>query len=107
LPRLHILVLVARADARAEAILFPKGKTKFIRPDGSIGTAPGHGVVLIGMGEVACTALAASGLGMLWDRRSDYRPDYNANDDFGKSINACYAEVRERMAQGGPSWEPK
>jgi len=42
---------------RAELLLFPAGKTKFHRPDGTIGTAPGHGVVLIGMGETACTAL--------------------------------------------------
>jgi hypothetical protein len=48
---------------RAELLLFPRGKTKFIRPDGSVGTAPGHGVVLIGMGEVACTALRKTGLG--------------------------------------------
>jgi hypothetical protein len=48
---------------RAELLCFPKGKTKFIRPDGSIGTAPGHGVVLLGMGETACTALRRSCLG--------------------------------------------
>jgi len=48
---------------RAELLLFPKGKTKFVRPDGSVGKAPGHGVVLIGMGDVACTALRKSGLG--------------------------------------------
>lgn len=53
---------------RAEAILFPRGKTKFIRPDGSVGKSPGHGVVLIGMGESARYALRQSGLGMLWDR---------------------------------------
>jgi hypothetical protein len=53
---------------RAEAILFPAGKTKFIRPDGSVGKSPGHGVALVGMGEVACAALARSGLGMFWDR---------------------------------------
>jgi hypothetical protein len=48
-----------------QVLLFPRGKTKFVRPwpDNSIGTAPGHGVVLIGMGEVACTALRKSGLG--------------------------------------------
>lgn len=55
---------------RAEAILFPRGKTKFIRPDGSVGGSPGHGVALIGMGDVACDALARSGLGMNWDRRA-------------------------------------
>jgi hypothetical protein len=54
---------------KAELILFPRGKTKFIRPDGSIGKCPGHGIVLVGMGEVACEALRASGLGMVWDRR--------------------------------------
>ena len=48
---------------RAELLCLPRGKTKFHRPDGTIGTAPGHGVVLIGMGEVACTALRRSGLG--------------------------------------------
>lgn len=47
----------------AETVLFPRGKTKFIRPDGSIGKAPGHGVVLIGMGHVASDALRRSGLG--------------------------------------------
>ena len=55
---------------KSEVILFPKGKTKFVRPDGSIGRAPGHGIVLIGMGPVACDALERSGLGMIWDRRS-------------------------------------
>jgi hypothetical protein len=58
---------------RAEVILFPRGKTKFIRPDGSVGKAPGHGVVLIGMGRAACKALIASGLGMVWDRRSELK----------------------------------
>jgi hypothetical protein len=48
---------------RAETMLFPKGKTKFIRPDGSVGRAPGHGIVLVGMGEAARQALASSGLG--------------------------------------------
>jgi hypothetical protein len=56
---------------QAEALLFPRGKTKFVRPDGSIGGSPGHGVVLVGMGEVAIEALRRSGLGMLWDRRAD------------------------------------
>ena len=48
---------------RAESLLFPRGKTKFIRPDGSIGKSPGHGIVLIGMGAVCCAALKRSGLG--------------------------------------------
>lgn len=49
---------------KAETILFPRGKTKFIRPDGSIGRAPGHGVVLLGMGERSRRALRQSGLGL-------------------------------------------
>jgi DNA N-6-adenine-methyltransferase (Dam) len=53
---------------RADALLWPRGKTKFIRPDGTVGKAPGHGVVLIGMGIECCRALEHSGLGMFWDR---------------------------------------
>jgi hypothetical protein len=49
---------------KAEVMLFPKGKTKFIRADGSIGRAPGHGIVLLGMGEIANAALRQSGLGL-------------------------------------------
>ena len=49
---------------RAQTMLFPRGKTKFHRPDGSVGTAPGHGVVLLGVGDVANQALAGSGLGL-------------------------------------------
>lgn len=49
---------------QAQTMLFPRGKTKFIRPDGSVGTAPGHGVVLLGMGAVANNALWRSGLGL-------------------------------------------
>jgi hypothetical protein len=71
---------------RAEAILFPRGKTRFVPSEetrarlereakqrdpenGKFNNAPGHGVVLIGMGDTACEALHASNLGMVWDRR--------------------------------------
>lgn len=65
---------------RAHSLLWPRGKTKFIpspelkahlerkSEDGVFRNAPGHGIVLIGMGGVATTALAQSGLGMFWDR---------------------------------------
>ena len=53
---------------RAETMLFPRGKTKFIRPDGSVGAAPGHGVVLLGMGARANAALARSKLGLFVPR---------------------------------------
>jgi hypothetical protein len=54
----------------AELLCFPNGKTKFIRPDGSIGKEPGTGVVLIGACPTACEALRRSGLGacMVIDR---------------------------------------
>jgi len=47
----------------AQLLLFPYGKVKFYRPDGSIGKEPGTGVVLIGAGDVARNALLKSGLG--------------------------------------------
>jgi hypothetical protein len=47
----------------AQLLCFPYGKTKFYRPDGTIGKEPGTGVVLIGAGDVACTALLKSRLG--------------------------------------------
>jgi hypothetical protein len=56
---------------KAEIILFPRGKTRFVRPDGTIGMQPGHGIVLVGAGEVTGEALQRSGLGMIWDRRSE------------------------------------
>lgn len=49
---------------RTDAILFPNGKTKFIRPDGSIGKSPGTGVVIIAMGEQSIEALKNSKLGL-------------------------------------------
>lgn len=49
---------------QADAMLFPRGKTKFIRPDGSVGESPGTGVVLLGKGPVACKAMCESGLGL-------------------------------------------
>jgi len=55
----------------AHGLLFPRGKTKFIRPDGSIGSSPGHGIVLIGMGQTACSALANSKLGMYWNSSAE------------------------------------
>lgn len=73
---------------RAHGILFPRGKTKFIRGTamttvrrttgetiqhaaGTAGTSPGHGVALIGMGAAACDALIKSNLGMYWRITSD------------------------------------
>ncbi len=61
---------------KADCMVFPRGKTKFIRPDGSIGKSPGHGIVLLGMGQRAITALKNSRLGFyvnpcdIWAARS-------------------------------------
>jgi len=69
---------------RAETMLFPKGKTQFIRgtamrsetkngvvthPAGSAGKSPGHGIILLGMGDVCAEALRRSGLGLFIDLR--------------------------------------
>lgn len=48
----------------ADTMVFPRGKTKFIRPDGTIGGSPGHGIVLLGCGPVANAALERCGLGL-------------------------------------------
>lgn len=32
--------------------------------------------------------------------------EYNGNDDFAKSYKECLAEIRERIAAGGPGWKP-
>jgi DNA N-6-adenine-methyltransferase (Dam) len=49
---------------KADAMLFPRGKTKFIRPDGTVGESPGHGIVLLAMGHESCEALRNSQLGL-------------------------------------------
>ncbi len=70
---------------RAQAILFPKGKTQFVPGPETLArleqeaaakgkvwrNAPGHGVVFIGMGDEAVAALHRSGLGMVWDRTKE------------------------------------
>ena len=52
----------------ADAMLFPRGKTKFIRSDGTIGKAPGHGVVLLAMGVKAVNYLRASNIGFFVEK---------------------------------------
>jgi|SRR5215831_10262469 len=54
----------------AETVVFPKGKTKFVMPeDGSIATEPPNGVALVGVGELANTALGRCGLGWFVSNR--------------------------------------
>jgi hypothetical protein len=45
-------------------ICFTNGKTKFVRPDGSVGKEPSTGNALLAMGDVACDALRRSGIGV-------------------------------------------
>jgi hypothetical protein len=33
--------------------------------------------------------------------------NYDATDDFGRSIAEAYRVIRERMANGGPGWTQK
>jgi len=33
--------------------------------------------------------------------------DYDAHDDFAKSLEEAYRVIRERKAAGGKGWEPK
>jgi len=47
-----------------DAIVFPRGKTKFVREDGSIGKSPGHGAVLLGCGKRAIKVLHNCRLGL-------------------------------------------
>ena len=67
----------------AETMLFPRGKTKFIRPDGTIGTAPGHGIVLLGMGRAANEALRRSGLGLFVPLKAVIARELNRQNKVG------------------------
>lgn len=51
------------AAARADGLLFTRGKIKFEKPDGSIGKAPGTGTTLFAAGPRAVAALRRSNLG--------------------------------------------
>jgi hypothetical protein len=53
----------------AQTLVFPNGKTKFVKPDGAIGKEPGTGVVLIGMGQIANRSLERCGLGWFVDNK--------------------------------------
>ena len=74
----------------AETIVFPKGKTKFIRPDGTIGKEPRHGIAFVGMGPVANEALKHCGLG--WFVRLRQSAHSNETEALSEaSEEACHA----------------
>ena len=47
---------------RADALLFVRGKIRFIRPDGSEGKSPGYGNVLMAFGQKMSEALRSSSI---------------------------------------------
>jgi hypothetical protein len=48
----------------ADAFVFPRGKTRFVRPDGTVGKSPGQGAVLFSSGERGTYFLRNCGLGI-------------------------------------------
>lgn len=66
-----IAIVAARTSSKwfqdiipnTDAILFPRGKTKFVKETGEIGKSPGSGIVIIAMGKIAVEALEKSNLG--------------------------------------------
>jgi len=43
-----------------------------------------------------------------WGNETDkFEPEYDAQDDFAKSLEEGYRAIRERVAAGGPGWVPK
>ena len=41
------------------------------------------------------------------DELDKFEPEYDAHDDFAKSLEEGYRVIRERVAAGGPEWVPK
>ena len=57
-----------------------------------------HAAHALGRGFIGCDIAYPAG---------DEAPmAYDANDDFGKSLDAAYAAIRERKAAGGAGWTP-
>lgn len=56
---------------QVRTMVFPKGKTKFVRPDGTVGKSPGHGIVLLGVGPQAHRVLFNCGLGFFVDNMAE------------------------------------
>ena len=46
-------------------------------------------------------------LEMLAEYEEERAREYDAADDFGRSIDLAYEMIRARKASGGPGWEPK
>lgn len=53
---------------KSDILLFPEGKTKFWKPDGSIGKSPSTGVVLFGSGKQSVDVLSESEIGLFFKK---------------------------------------
>lgn len=42
-----------------------------------------------------------------WDVWGNQTDKFNPRDDFNKSVQASYEAIKERVAKGGPGWEPR
>ena len=93
-----ILILQARAEARA--LLYGAGEyadlDEALRP--LLDFALESGIA----DEIGVDAMFA-----IVSKAFEPEPhDYDAADDFTKSIELCYDEIRARKAAGGKGWEP-
>ena len=58
--------------------------------------------------DVACQRIeSAARQPDMFVEKSAPPTQYNAFDDFAKSLDVAYETIRERKAAGGPGWEPK
>ena len=65
-----------------DAIVFPKGKTRFIEPGGKLGGCPFNGIVLFAIGKKNVEALRKCGLGIFFEVPK--RAKHAARDGEGK-----------------------
>jgi hypothetical protein len=97
---------------RAETMCFPRGKTQFIpspelraelerkSKSGKFHNAPGHGIVLLGMGETANAALLKSGLGLTVMLNSHPVPRPKSSMTSAGSATACMTARSTRKSCG-------
>lgn len=64
---------------RMDAILFPKGKTRFVDKRGKRGGCPFNGIAMFAIGRNNCKALRDSGLGIYLTVRRKNKSGYKAN----------------------------
>lgn len=90
----------------ADAMLFPRGKTKFVRPDGTRGASPANGVVLWARGEKGVDGLTraqSNGLGICVSgiKNQDQSTDKPTQAEYPTPRNSA------NMAKAAGSGEPR